>query len=194
VLARASEMPANARERLHLAAISAVLADDYEHAKALLGEVLRQEPHDVLALQVAHALDYLTGDVARMGDRVASVLPAWSSDTPGYHAVLAMHAFGLEESGHYERAEEFAKEALALNRFDARAHHVLAHVFEMTGRAGAGVQWMHEHMEIGPPIPTWPRIAGGTWRFSTSRKARSSARCRFTTPVYVPIHRNTSPT
>ena len=147
VLARASRMPANARERLHLAAIAAVLADDYEHAKALLGELLRQEPHDVLALQVAHALDYLTGDVARMGDRVASVLPAWSSDMPGYHAVLAMHAFGLEESGNYERAEEFAKEALALDRFDARAHHVLAHVFEMTGRGGAGVQWMHEHME-----------------------------------------------
>jgi hypothetical protein len=78
VLARASKLPANARERLHLAAIAAVLADDYERGKALLGELLRQEPRDVLALQVAHAFDYLTGDVARMGDRVAGVLPAWS--------------------------------------------------------------------------------------------------------------------
>jgi tetratricopeptide (TPR) repeat protein len=82
-----------------------------------------------------------------MGDRVAGVLPAWSSDMPGYRAVLAMHAFGLEECGDYERADEFAKKALALNRFDARAHHALAHVFEMTGRAAAGVQWMHDHME-----------------------------------------------
>ncbi len=105
VLARAAGLPANARERLHLAAIAAALADDYERAKTLLGELLRQHPRDVLALQVAHAFDYITGDVARMGDRVTTVLPAWSSDLPGYHAVLAMHAFGLEESGDYERAE-----------------------------------------------------------------------------------------
>jgi tetratricopeptide (TPR) repeat protein len=147
VLARASQMPVNARERLHLAAIAALLADDYESAKALLGRLLQREPRDVLALQVAHNLDYLTGDVARMGERVAGVLPAWSSDMTGYHAVLAMHAFALEESGDYARAEEFAKQALTLDRFDARAHHVMAHVFEMTERADAGVQWMHEHIE-----------------------------------------------
>jgi tetratricopeptide (TPR) repeat protein len=147
VLARASEMPVNARERLHLAAIAAILADDYERAKALLGRLLRREPRDVLALQVAHNLDYLTGDVARMGDRTAGVLSAWSSDMAGYHAVLAMHAFALEERGEYARAEEYAKQALALDRFDARAHHVMAHVFEMTDRADAGVQWMHEHID-----------------------------------------------
>ena len=146
VLARAVRLPANARERLHLAAIAAALADDYERAKVLLGEVLQDEPRDVLALQVAHALDYVTGDVARMGDRVARVLPAWSGDLPGYHAVLAMHAFGLEEWGDYERAEEFAHQALAREPLDARAHHVLAHVFEMTGRADDGVRWMDQHV------------------------------------------------
>jgi tetratricopeptide (TPR) repeat protein len=142
VLARAARLTANSRERLHLAAIAAAVADDYEHAKALLGEVLRQHPRDVLALQVAHAFDYVTGDVPRMGDRVPGVLPAWSSKLPGYHAVLAMHAFGLEECGDYARAAEFGHQALALNPLDARAHHVLAHVHEMTGRTGAGVQWM----------------------------------------------------
>ena len=147
VLARASQLPANARERLHLAAIAAALADDYERTKALLGELLRQEPRDALALQVAHSFDYLTGDTARLGDRAAGVLPAWSSDMPGYHAVLAMHAFGLGEAGDYERAEEFARQALTLNRFDARAHHALAHVFEMTERPDAGVQWLNANVE-----------------------------------------------
>ena len=147
VLARVSQMPVNARERLHVAAIAALLADDYERAKALLGRLLQLEPRDVLALQVAHNLDYLTGDVARMRERAAGVLPAWSGDMVGYHAVLAMHAFALEESGDYARAEEFAQQALTLNRFDARAHHVMAHVFEMTERAEAGVEWMHEHID-----------------------------------------------
>ncbi len=146
MLARASALPANERERMHLAALAAALADDYERAKAMLGELLRLHPRDILALQGAHAFDYLTGDLARMNDRVATVLPAWSSDLPGYHAVLAMHAFSLEECGEYERAEQAARAALALNAFDARAHHVMAHVFEMTERPDAGVRWMNEHI------------------------------------------------
>jgi tetratricopeptide (TPR) repeat protein len=146
VLERAAGLPANERERLHLAAIAAALADDYERAKARLGELLRLQPRDALALQAAHALDYVTGDADRMSDRVASVLPAWSSDLPGYHAVLAMHAFSLEECGEYGRAEQAAHAALALNVFDARAHHVMAHVFEMTERAEAGARWMDEHI------------------------------------------------
>ena len=133
-MARAAGLPANGRERMHLAALGAVLDDDYERAKAQLGEVLREQPRDVLALQVAHAFDYVTGDTARMHDRVAAVLPAWSSGLPGYHSVLAMHAFALEECGEFERAEQAARAALALNPLDARAHHVMAHVFEMTDR------------------------------------------------------------
>ena len=145
-LERACRLVVTARERAHVAAIAAVLADDYEQAKAVFGVILRHEPRDVLALQMAHAFDYLTGDVARLGDRVALVLPAWSSHTPGYHSVLSMHAFGLEEVGEFGRAESVARQALALDPSDARAHHVLAHVFEMTNRADAGTQWMHDHM------------------------------------------------
>jgi hypothetical protein len=97
-------------------------------------------------LQVAHAFDYLTGDTARLADRVSGVLPAWSSDLPGYHAVLAMHAFSLEECGEYGRAEQAACAALALNPSDARAHHVMAHVFEMTERPDAGARWLDLHV------------------------------------------------
>jgi tetratricopeptide (TPR) repeat protein len=139
-------LPANERERLHLGAIAAALDDHYERAKTRWSELLRLYPRDTLALQVAHAFDYITGDLARLSDRVASVMPAWSSELPGYHAVLAMHAFSLEERGEYERAERAARAALALNPFDARAHHVMAHVFEMTERADEGLHWMNEHI------------------------------------------------
>ncbi len=147
VLEFATALRTNARERLHLAAIDAVLDDDYERAKDLLGDLVREQPRDVLALQVAHALDYLTGDLARLGDRLPRALPAWSEALPGFHAVLAMHAFGLEECGEYQHASELAQRALALEPFDARAHHVLAHVFEMTDRPEAGLRWMHQHVE-----------------------------------------------
>jgi tetratricopeptide (TPR) repeat protein len=143
--ARAAALPANARERMHIAAIDAALADDYDRVRMLLGELLRQYPRDALALQVAHVLDYMSGDVENLTQRVAGVLPAWSRELPGYHAVLAMHAFGLEEAGEYDHAEDMAAAALELNPADARAHHVKAHVFEMTERPDDGVRWMGRH-------------------------------------------------
>jgi tetratricopeptide (TPR) repeat protein len=145
VLARAAGLPCNRFEQQHLAALGAVLDDDYDLAKLHLGRLLREQPREALALQVAHALDYLTGDVARMHDRVAAVLPAWSPEVPGFGSVLAMYAFSLEECGEYHQAEHAARAALSLNPLNARAHHVMAHVFEMTERPGAGVRWMGQH-------------------------------------------------
>ena len=146
LLVRAASLPANERERLHLGAIAAAAAGDYELATARLDELLRRHPRDALALQVANTFDYFTGEATRMLDRVEAVLPAWSSDLPGYHTVLVTHAFALEECGEYERAEHAARAALALNPLDVRAHHVMAHVFEMTDRADAGLRWMNEQI------------------------------------------------
>lgn len=145
VLARAAALPADARERAHLDAIRLTLADDYLGAKACLGDLLREFPRDALALQMAHAFDYLSGDLEAMRERIAGVLPAWSAELPGYSTVLAMQAFCLEECGDYAQAEEFALAALELNPSEARAHHVMAHVFEMTDRPEAGVRWLTAH-------------------------------------------------
>lgn len=149
LLQHAATLPANERERLHLAAIAAAMRDDYEASKSLLGELLQRYPRDVVALQAVHGFDYVTGDMARMHDRVASVLCAWSREVPGFHAVLAMHAFSLEECGDYARAEAAAGAAIELHAMDARAHHVMAHVFEMTRQPEAGARWMSERM------PNW---------------------------------------
>jgi tetratricopeptide (TPR) repeat protein len=145
VLARAAGLAANGREQAHLAAITTLLADDFDGARVRLGELLRDHPRDALALQMAHALDHLTGDVAAMRERVAGVLAAWSNELPGHSTILAMQAFSLEECGEYDRAEQVALAALALNPAEARAHHVMAHVFEMTERADAGVRWLTAH-------------------------------------------------
>ena len=144
LLVRAASLRASEHERLHFGAIAAAAAGDYELATARLDELLRTHPRDALALQVANTFDYFTGEATRMLERVEAVLPAWSDDMPGYHAVLATHAFALEECGEYERAEEAARAALALNPTDVRAHHVMAHVFEMTDRPDEGVRWLSE--------------------------------------------------
>ncbi|MBZ9966671.1 MULTISPECIES: hypothetical protein [unclassified Mesorhizobium] len=53
-----------------------------------------------------------------------------------------MHAFGLEETGDYGRAEEVGRLAVALQPLDCWAHHAVAHVMEMQGRAEDGIGWM----------------------------------------------------
>ena len=60
---------------------------------------------------------------------------SWDSAMPGYAAILAMYAFGLEENGAYRHAERLARRALTIEPGLAPAIHVLAHVMEMQGAA-----------------------------------------------------------
>jgi hypothetical protein len=60
----------------------------------------------------------------------------------GRHALLDMHAFGLEETGDYQAAEDAGREAVALERRDAWARHAVARVMEMQGRTRDGIAWM----------------------------------------------------
>jgi tetratricopeptide (TPR) repeat protein len=139
-------LPQNARERMHVAAIDMALEGDYGRARELLACIVEQYPRDLLALAVSHSYDYLLGDTRDLRARVAAALPAWSRADAGYHGVLAMHAFGLEECGDYGRAEDAAYAALELEPGSLRAHHARSHVLEMQGRAAEGLRWMEERV------------------------------------------------
>lgn len=65
-----------------------------------------------------------------------------SDAVPGLHTVLGMYSFGLEETGDYARAEEVGRRAIDLEPLDSWAHHAVAHVMEMQGRAEDGIGWM----------------------------------------------------
>src|SRR5262249_23123539 len=112
------------------------------HAVALYDAVLTDRPHDVLALAVAHALDFHLGRRRVMRDRIAKVLRRWTAAMPGYASVLAMYAFALEENGQYRRAEKIARRALALDQRHPGAIHVVAHVMEMQGRVHDGLAFL----------------------------------------------------
>lgn len=143
-VAAAARGAADSRERQHLAALRALLEGEYRSAGERLEALLTDHPRDILALQVAHLFDFFRGDSRNLRDRIARVRHAWSDADPGYHAVLGMHAFGLEECGDYGRAEATGRRALELGPRDAWAHHAVAHVMEMQGRAEDGVRWMLE--------------------------------------------------
>ena len=124
----------------HLPALRAGLQGDYRTARAAYDAVLERDPHDFTALWASQVLDYYLGEPQALRDRTAKVLAAWSAGEPGYHEVLAMHAFGLEECGEYQAAERVARRALEIEPTAPRAFHALLHVFEMQGRPRAGLR------------------------------------------------------
>jgi hypothetical protein len=143
----ASKLPANEREQGHLAAIHHLLEGRWREAARTLEDVSIAHPRDALALIAGHQLDFFTGQSRMLRDRIARALPAWSERLPGYHSLLGMHAFGLEECGDYVRAEASGRRAVELEARDGWAQHAVAHVFEMTGRKRDGIAWMRSNPE-----------------------------------------------
>ena len=132
------------RERA-LADAAAELARGNWHAGTQrLEQVLLAHPRDILALQVAHLMDFFRGDALNLRNRISRVLPAWDGSMPGYAYVLGMHAFGLEECNDYVAAERSGRRAVALSGDDCWAVHAVGHVMEMQGRIDEGLEWYRE--------------------------------------------------
>lgn len=134
---------ATAREHAHVAAAQSWAQGRFDRAAQLYGAIAVEYPRDLVAIQAAHVTDFNLGDSILLRDHVAQALPHWSADVPGFGYLLGMHAFGLEETGHYERAEDAGRRALDLNPRDPWAVHAVQHVFEMQGRIHDGIEWLN---------------------------------------------------
>jgi len=140
--AAAAALPANDRERRHVAAATALSQGRWHEAGRQLEDLAIAYPLDALALQVGHQVDFFTGDARMLRDRISRALPHWQASMPGYHAVLGMHAFGLEENGDYARAEAAGRACVEREPNDGWGHHAVAHVMEMQGRRREGIAWL----------------------------------------------------
>lgn len=150
-LAAVEGLAGTAREARHLAALTALVKGphDFDTAARMLHEAVREDPRDIVALQIGQTLDFMRGDSRMLRDGIAAVLPAWRPDMPGYHAVQGMLAFGLEEMGDYAAAERAGRLALELEPRNGWARHAVAHVLEMQDRRRDGIAFMRAD------IPTW---------------------------------------
>ncbi len=141
-LARLEALPLDEREASHAEALGHLVAGNWTAAALVLDRHNVRYPHDLLGLQCGHLMDFYRANARDLRDRIARALPKWSKEMPGYSIVLGLHSFGLEEAGDYGRAEAAGREALALQPLDCWAHHAVAHVMEMQGRAQDGIGWM----------------------------------------------------
>lgn len=145
--AAASAAPMNSREAGHVAAVGQMLQGNLREAARILEDVAIAFPRDALALQVGQLIDFLLGDSRMLRDRIGRALPHWDRTMPGYHGVLGQLAFGLEETGLYDRAEAVGREAIWLEPRNGWAQHAVAHVLEMQDRRADGVAWMREDID-----------------------------------------------
>jgi hypothetical protein len=142
IVAKARDLVADTRARAHLAALDRVLAGEWSDASGLLDRYLMDQPQDLLAHVAGFLLDLFLGNARNLRDRPARALPRWSPDTPGHAAVRGFHAFGLEETGCYERAEAESRCVADDEPTSFWAQHTVAHVMEMQGRPEDGLGWM----------------------------------------------------
>ncbi len=139
-VAVASPTP-TARDAAFVHALGDWLHGQPTRAAARLQAVLTAQPRDALAMKMVQAILFVLGRPAAMRASVEGVIDAWD-DHPARGYLLGCHAFTLEETGAYARAERVGREGVDLCPDDAWGLHAVAHVHDMTGRAQDGLAWL----------------------------------------------------
>ncbi len=138
----ASRIQITPREQLYVDALGAWLGGKPTQAVEKMEQVLRSHPQDSLAMKISHAIRFILGDAHGMRQSVEAVLPTYDPTHPAQGYLLGCHSFALEETGEYGRAETAGRHALSLTGDDAWGLHAVAHAFDMTANAKAGIEWL----------------------------------------------------
>ncbi len=143
--AKAGALAAGTTSKADLAFVDAASAASHGAwwaAIDLLEAAITENPADSLSAKMSHALRFMLGDkpgMLRSIERVLRLLPARH---PHRGFLMGCHAFALEESGHYGRAETTGRAAVESEPRDAWGLHAVSHVHEMTGRIADGITWI----------------------------------------------------
>ena len=133
--------PATMREIAFVHALGDWLNGRPSRAAARIQIVLSLNPRDALAMKLVQAIHFVMGRPNAMRSSVEGVIGAYD-DHPARGYIMGCHAFSLEETGEYAAAERTGREGVALAPNDAWGLHAVAHVFDMTGRAREGLDWL----------------------------------------------------
>ncbi|MCX7558988.1 tetratricopeptide repeat protein [Sulfitobacter sp. F26204] len=141
----AAQQAISPRETLWLNALDAWLADSLTAAVAALEQVLDTYPQDTLTAKTSHAINFILGNATGMRVSIERVLPAHGADHPLRGYMLGCHAFTLEETGDYAKAELTGRAGLSYAPDDAWGLHAVAHVHDMRAEPDAGITLIEDH-------------------------------------------------
>ena len=143
------------REAAHIEALARWIDGDLDRALEVWEGILAEHPHDALAFRLHHFNAFWIGRVGTMQAEVEKVFPHWSTEQAGWSVMLACRCFAHEEAGNYTVAEAAGRMAIEVDPGDLWAAHGIAHVLEMQGRRGEGIEWLRKlepHWEGGNNI------------------------------------------
>lgn len=143
----AQNLPINAREKLHVKALSTWIDGDWVKTTDILGELVQEYPRDALALWVKNTIEVFLGDPFSTCDTFDLILAKWDKTHPLYSFLLGFYAFALEESRQYEKAEEVGYLAVELNPHVVWGIHGTAHALEMQGKVDQGSRFMDQYFD-----------------------------------------------
>lgn len=133
--------PGTARENGFVLALEDWIKGAPTRATARLQALLDDAPRDALAMKLVQGIHFMMGRPVEMRASVEGIIAKWS-DHPAKGYLLGCHAFTLEETGEYERAEITGRLGVDLAPDDAWGLHAVAHVYDMTAKAEAGLKWL----------------------------------------------------
>ena len=133
------------RERGYLKALRHATHRSFQCAVAELEAVLDDCPRDSLAAKLSHSLRFLSGDARGMLESIERVVSRAGLDHPHLGYLLGCFAFALEETGAFREAERLGRRSLDRAPRDAWALHAILHVYEMTGDAADGADFLASH-------------------------------------------------
>ena len=130
------------RERAFVDALGMWLSGYPRAARDRIEEVLRFAPMDSLAMKISQAISFILGDSKTMRSSIENVIDTYDAQHAGRGYMLGCYAFALEETGDYRQAEKTGREGMLLAPDDAWGLHAVAHVYDMTANAKAGLEWL----------------------------------------------------
>jgi tetratricopeptide (TPR) repeat protein len=138
-LKRTSATP---REHGFVDALTFMLAGQLISARDRVNEILHLHPQDSLAMKVSHAISFILGDSKNMRSTLELILPTYDDNHTGRGYLMGCYAFALEETGDYSQAEIAGRKGMLQAPDDAWGLHAVAHVYDMTANAKAGLDWL----------------------------------------------------
>jgi tetratricopeptide (TPR) repeat protein len=133
--------PGTARERDFVLALEDWIKGSPTRAASRLQAILDGYPRDALAMKLVQGVHFTMGRPQEMRASVEGIINLWD-DHPAKGYLLGCHAFTLEETGEYERAELMGRKGVELASDDAWGLHAVAHVYDMTARSKEGLKWL----------------------------------------------------
>jgi tetratricopeptide (TPR) repeat protein len=133
--------PATMREIAFVHALGDWLNGRPSRAAARLQVILNLNPRDALAMKMVQAIHFVMGRPEAMRTSVEGLMPAWTNH-PARGYLMGCYAFTLEETGDYTAAEKMGCAGVELAPDDAWGLHAVAHVYDMTGQARTGLDWL----------------------------------------------------